>query len=883
MPDNGFRRVRDIFSRHPRHEVEDELAFHLEQRVRDYMAQGMDERSARERAHERLGDLTNVRTECTTLLTDERRTNARRRWLDDLRQDVRTGVRAALHAPLFTSMAIATLALGVGANAAVFGVVKAVLLDSLPYRDADRLVRIYSRFADSELDRSSVSPGAFHDMATRTRSFAQLSAFRWGMFDVAYVSDGGARVLDGTLVDAEFFVTLGVQPMQGRAFTRADEDIPVVLLSYNAWQREFGGAPILNRTLRISGEAYEVIGVLPRGFAGPMGDADLWFPLDLKPSLADPVGARGQHWLGIVGRLAPGVTLATAMHEMAALAEQLEREHPDSDNGRAFVAFPMREAMAGDTRTPLVLLMASAALVLLVTCANLAGALLSRMLSRRRELAVRIALGAGRGRLVRQLLTETAVLALAGALLGLLIASASLYALRTLALPALPPYAVLSLDAGAVIVTLVVALATALAFGAAPALAASGAQPQSALRGEGRGVSEGRRTSVLRGSLVAAQIAISLSLLVGAGLLMRSLWLMSTAPLGFDPDSTMSGYVQLSAMRYANPDARGHFLDELTTRLRAVPGVTDVATASQLPATDMTQNVLTIDGVTLPGDGPTFIPYMSVSDDWFRTLRIAVKRGRTFGPQDLPDGTPVIVISETMARRYWPDRDPIGARIRISPQTAEQWGIIVGVVADLRSDPALAEPAPLAYASNRQDVSRTGRVFVLRTDADPATLVRPFERTLAALDAEIPLRDPKTLRTWIDERLASRRLPALLMMSFGALALLLAAVGIYAMFASLAAAREAEFGIRMALGSSRREIATLVLRQGAAWLVAGLVVGAAGVVLVGTLLRGLLFGVPPLDPVALGTAVIVLTVTATIALLGPVRRATHVDPNRILR
>ena len=886
MPANDrFRRAaRRIFSQQPRAEVEDELSFHLEQRVRDYMAQGMDEAAARAAAHERLGDLQHVSAECTTLLTDERRAERRRDWFGDVRQDVRVGVRGALHSPLFTLMAIATVALGVGANAAVFGVVKAVLLNGLPYADADRLVRVYSHFAGSDDDRSSVSAGAYTDMAAQLRSFSSMTAFNWTTFDVAYLTDAGARVLRGAVVDDRFFTTLGVRASAGRTFTREDVDEAVVMLSHDAWQREFGGAPsTLGTTLRISGQAYEVVGILPRGFVGPVGKADFWFVLDLAPTLANLAGAREQHWTGVVGRLAEGVTIASAQQELDALSVQLAREYPKSDQGRDFVAVSLRESMVGDTRTPLLLLMASAALVLLVTCANLAGALLSRSISRRRELAVRAALGAGRGRLIRQLLTETAVLAVAGAVVGLMIAALSLQALRAFALPWLPAHAELSLDPNAMIVTLVIAVATLLAFGMAPAFAASGSQPQLALRGEGRGTSEGRRARILRGGLVTAQIAVSLSLLAGAALLLRSLWLLTTAPLGFEPDGVLSGVVQLHAERYIQPAPRVQFFDELTTQLRALPGVTAVAHASQLPSPTMTQNHLTIEGRKLPGDGPTFIPYMSVSDDWFRTMRIAVRSGRTFGVEDVRDGTPAIVISETMARRYWPDSDPIGARIRISPQTAEEWGVIVGVVADLRDDPALAEPTPLVYASNRQDFARTGRVFVVRTAGDPATLAQPFSRALAALDPEIPLREQKTLRTWIDERLAARRLPALLMMSFGALALLLAAVGIYAMFASFAAAREAEFGIRMALGSSPRAIAGLVLRQGGTWMLAGLAIGGAGVVVVGGLLRGLLFGIPPLDPVAIGAAAGVLVLSATIALIGPVRRATRVDPNRILR
>jgi putative ABC transport system permease protein len=880
-----FRRMSlGFFEPRPDAEIDDEVAFHIEQRVRDYMASGLDEEAARAAARERFGDVESVRRECAQLLRAERRAEARRDWFGDLMQDIRFGARAALASPAFTLMAVVTLALGTGANAAAFGVIKSVLLDSLPYSDGDRLVRIYSQFGSADTERSSVSPGAFVDLAERLQTLTDVSAFRFGTFDVAYVGDAAPRVLSGAMVDAEFFNSLGVGLSSGRPFTETDEALSVVMLSHALWQRELGADPeVIGRTLHISGGSYEVVGILPRGFVGPMGDADVWFRLDLDPVLANPVSARDQHYLGVIGRLAPGRTLDAVRSELDGLSDQLAREHPGTDSGRDFLALPLREAMAGETRTPLLLLMASAALVLLVTCANLAGALLTRTIARRREFAVRLALGAGRSRLVRQLLTETAVLALIGAGAGILLAIAGLEALRALALPVLPAYADLSLDAGAVAVTLLVAFTTAVGFGTVPALAASGWEPQGALREGGRGAMEGRRSRHLRGALLAAQIAVSLSLLTGAGLLVRSLWTMTSAPLGFEPDGALTGTVQLHAMRYQMPEARIRFFDELHARLAALPGVQDVAMASQLPSADMTRNALAIEGVTFESDGPIFIQYTSVSDEYFRTMQTPIRSGRTFDARDHQDGTPSIVISEAMARRYWPSGDAIGARIRISPQTAERWGVIIGVVADLRSDPALPHPEPMAYASIRQDPWRTGRAFVVRTQQDPAALIAPFQQELAALDPEMPLRNAKTLRAWIDERLVTRRLPVLLMTAFGALTLVLTSVGIYAMFASLATSREPEFGIRMALGSTPRAIGALVLRQGGLWMAWGFAGGLVGVAFVASLLRNLLFQIEPLDPIALAMALLALGASATIALLVPVRRATRVDPITAMR
>ncbi|HUQ81515.1 MAG TPA: ABC transporter permease [Gemmatimonadaceae bacterium] len=808
----------------------------------------------------------------------------RRDWLDDLRQDLRYGVRSALRSPLFSLLAVITLALGIGANAAVFGVVKSVLLDALPYKDAGRLVRVYARWTSAPAEAQSVSPGVADDFARRLRSFSSIAPFNFNTFDVAYADANGPHVLPGALVAGTFFSTLGVRAALGRALMPADATAPVVMLSDAAWRREFGADPgVIGRKLRVDGGPVEVVGVLPKGFVGPMGNADLWFALDLTRSLRTPATARGQHWLGIVARLAPGITPDAAQREVDRLGADLAREYPQSDVGRTFAVVPLRAAMVGDTRTPLLVLMASAGLVLVITCANLAGALLARTISRRKEMAVRVALGAGRGRLVRQLLTESMVIALAGAAVGLALALAGLGALRTMALPGLPPYADLSLDAGTAVATLAAALFVGCAFGLAPALAAGRWQPQGTLREETRGSSESRRSRRLRGMLVSAQIAVSLSLLVGAGLLARSLWAMMSAPLGFEPSGVLTGRVELPRSRYATPEVRAQLFRRLEERLATLPGVTGVTSTTQIASPTMSSNVLSIDGVTLSGDGPTFIPYMSVSDSYFRTLGISLRQGRTFGAEDTPDAPPAIVISEAMARRYWPSGGAVGARIRISPHTAERWGVVVGVVGDVRVSPAIVAPQAMAYASNRQDFLWTGRDFLVRTTGEPNALLRPVQRELAAIDASVPLRDPKTLAAIVDERLAGRRFPVLLMSAFGVLALALVSVGVYAMFASMAAAREREFGVRVALGSTRGAIAALVLRQGAGWMILGLVGGMVGVVFVARFVRDMLYAVAPYDPIALGIALAVLLTCGIVALLVPVRRATRVDPITVLR
>ena len=875
------------FEASPEAQVDDELAFHVEQRVRDYVARGMSPDAARSAALERLGDLAGVRQECAEMLTEDQLAERRRDWFDDLRQDIRFGVRSALRAPLFSLLAVITLALGVGANAAVFSAVKSVLLDALPFADADRVVRIYARMEDGSLERSSISAAMTVDLAARQRSFSHVGTFYREGIDVTVTRDGTPRVWRATLAATGFFATLGVSPAAGRAIADADCQTgvaPVAMLSYSAWQREFGGDPrAIGQKILINGESYEIVGVLPRGFVGPAGVSDVMLPLDITPALRDPIRARQQHWLAMVGRLRAGTTLDAASRDLTAIAAGLARDYPTAQTGVSLTLYRIRDDMVGDTRTPLLVLMASAALVLVITCANLAGALISRSLARRKEFAVRVALGAGGGRLVRQLLTESMVLAVAGGALGLVLAAASLAAVQSVATTALPAYAHLSLDVGAIATTAALALLTGVAFGLVPALAAGRGNTQVTLRDETRGSSESVSTRRARGLLVAGQIALCVSLLAGAGLLVRSLWAMANAPLGFSPDGVLTFRVQLPTNTYKTNVSVAQFFDQFSDRIRALPSVQSVANTSELPTPNMNRNGLAIDGIAWPnGQAPPFIANQNVSDEYFRTLNIPLREGRTFSAVDRPGAPMSIVISETMARRYWPNGNAIGARILLGPERGIPRMQVVGIVGDVRNDPARPQPEPMTYASSRQD-GWSSRFMLVRTSGDPNALIKPIERQLATLDKSFTIRDATPFTQVLSTQLAPRRLPVVLMTAFGGLALLLASVGVYAMFASMAASREREFGVRIALGSSPASIARLVLRQGGRWMLLGLVIGAFGVSLVGRALSSVLYGVRPYDPIALGVAGVALVACATVALLVPVRRATRVDPIRVLR
>jgi len=868
----------------PESEVEDELRFHLEERVARNVASGMSPEAARRAALTRFGDVAGVRDECAKLLTADRKAESRRAWFDDLRQDLRFALRSAVHAPLFSLLAVVTLALGIGANAAVFGVVKSVLLDALPYSDPGRLMRIYSPLKASNALRGALSAGTVSDIRERQHSFSSSGAFQ-GVRDVTYTGTDVPQVMKAMWLEPALLRTLGVHPIRGAGFRDEDgahDTVTVAMLAYGAWQRVFGGDPkVIGKTIRINGLPRTVVGVLPRDFVPPENQADFFLPLGMAAFMRDPVSVRGSHSFGLVGRLKPGVSPAAAERELAGIGDELEKLYLKDNVGIGLNGVPLRDAMVGDTRTPLLVLLASAALVLLITCANLAGALLSRTIARRKEFAVRVALGAGRGRLVRQLLTESLVLAFVGAAAGMGLALLGLGALRGLSIAALPSYASLSLDSGAIAVTFGLALITGLAFGVGPALSVGRSDPQRTLRDETRGASESVKTRRMRGVLVASQIGLCVSLLAAAALLARGLLAITSAPIGVNTDGLLTFTLQVPGGKYRTAASHNQLHDDVERSIRALPGVTDVASMSSLPTTVTNSNGIFIEGSPwAPNEAVPFILTVIASGDYFRTLGIPLKQGRVFNASDRPESPQVIIINEALARKYWPKGNAVGSRIHIGPPGPDLL-TIVGVVGNVRNDPTHLMPETMMYIANSQ--APFGDTFAVRAAGNPTALLPAVRRAISAVDRVIPMYKVSTLNDVIGDAFRARRLPVVLMTAFGSLALLLASVGVYAMFASMAAAREREFGVRVALGSTRGAIAGLVLRQGGTWMVIGLAFGAVGVVVASRLVRTQLFGVPALDPIAIGLAVVALLACASVALLVPVRRATRVDPITVLR
>jgi putative ABC transport system permease protein len=819
--------------------------------------------------------------------------------LPSLLQDIRYAARRLVASPGFTAAAIVTIALGVGANAAIFGVAKSVLLDALPYADADRLVRFYGGLRDDARQRGPLTAGAVTDIAARQQSFSSMAAFVSMVGDAVYGGEEGPRVAKVSWVEPSLFDTLGVVMAQGRALrgedaasglvplsggAQGDDTATSVVISHDAWHRLFLGDPaVVGRETLVSGAPRTIVGVLPENFIGPVGEADFYFAFDIAPVATHAIAARRSGWLGLVGRLKPGVNETTAQSEIATIWAQMKRDHPEEIT-QALAIVPMRDALVGDTRTPLVVLLASAGFVLLVACANLAGVQLSRALSRRREFAVRVALGAGRARIVRQVMSESVLLGLTGGVAGLLLATLALTVLQGLVASALPSHAALSLDGGAILAAVLVALAAGFAFGAAPALAIATTDPQATLREETRGTSETRRSRTLRGALVACQLALCISLLAGAGLLGRSLWAMSSAPLGFAPERVLTATVRLPPRVYAAPQARAAFYDSFAERLRSMPGVTEVARANSLPTVIGQRMGLAVDGVVPADRAEPFVLSAAVSDEYFRSLEIPLRQGRIFDRRDVTvDAQPVAIISESTARRFWPGGNAVGARMRLGPDRSSPLVEVVGIVGDVRNDRARADAEPIVYmpmsTRNAPFLSR----YLIRADGDVLALVRAAERELAALDASLVLENATLLTEVAGQGLVGRQLPMVLIGAFGVLALLLASVGVYAMFASMVVAREGEFAVRIALGSQPAAVARLVLRQGIGWIAAGLVGGVIGIVFVSRLVGDLLYEVSPFDPLALGVAIAVLAICAAVALLIPLRRAMAVEPADVLR
>ena len=879
MPASGWDRFRGWFGPDPKKDVEDELEFHLEMRIRELIQRGETPERARELALRRFGDYETSRTECVEI--DERRSRrmARTEYFSELRRDLAYAMRTLRRTPGFTTVAIASLALGIGATTAIFSVVHGVILQSLPYRDAERLHEVRTVYPDGT--GYPLSAPDFMSVREGNRVFDRVEAFSGGAFTL--LGAGEPREVRGASISDGLFEMLGFSMALGRGFAR-EENQPgranVAVLGHDFWQREFGGdRSVLGRTLSVGGDPYTVVGVLAPGANLP-DRVDMYAPLEYDStfSATTSVTRRGE-FLRVLGRAKPELTPATINADLARVGTALQGQFPETNERLTFNASSLRDLIIGDVRRPLLILFGAVAFVLLVACANVANLLLARVSVRQDELAVRAALGAGRGRLVRQLMTEAVVLGLAGGIVGLLIAYWGTTALVAAQPADIPRLDEIGVNRTVVFFTLVTAVVTGLAFGVLPALQATGGALMGTLREGGRGAGAGRNTNRVRSGLVVAEMALAVMLLMGAGLLIRSFIEMTRVNPGFQPERAMSLRVVLQGERYAAATPRRMALDQLTTRLRALPGVTAVGAASTLPLNGRGSLVdFALGDAPPPPNVNAEIGMISITPEYLATIGTPLLRGRNFTPADDSLAPRVALINEAGARLWFAGEDPIGKRPRAGGAERE----IVGIVADvLQRDPGQAA-LPLMYTPYGQRTTGTVRV-IIRSAADPLALAPAVRAELSALDPNLPVPELVPLGQLLTTSMARPRFYTSLLTLFAAVALALAAIGIFGVLSYSVAQRSREISIRMALGASATGVVRMIVRNAMTLAAVGVLVGVVGAIALGRVLRSQLFGVSVADPMTFGAVILVLVLISAVASYLPARRAAALDPANALR
>ena len=876
-------------------ELVEELAAHLTELYDDALAEGLSPPDARARAlhvldaSDRLRETLQARQPAMTRrisawsrqeIAPGRSKGVLMSW-SSISRDARHAVRMILNAPAFSLIAICTFAVGIGVNTAVFSVINGVLLHPLPYPDADQITMIWMDNRRQGIKEDITSYPNYRDWRDQNSSFAHVAGVTPSSFTLTGV--GEAERLMGAETTANFFAVMGLPPVIGRTFAVENEvegQDSVTVISHGLWQRRFGGAhDVIGRTITLNGRPHEVIGVMPAALQMPE-KTELWKPL--APSKEELEG-RGFFWLPVMGRLKPGISVEQAQAEMTGIASRLEQTY-QANRGFGVYLESLREQLIGDVERPLIILLSAVGFVLLIACANLANLMLGRTSARRKEIAIRSALGAGRGRVIRQIVTETFVLALIGAALGLILAYWTTGFFVALGGETIPRADVIGLSGPVLAFALLLATAAALLAGIVPAIQAARADVADHLREGGRqsGATASRRT---RSVLVAAEVALALVLLTGAGLLVRTLWSMQTKPRGFTTENVAKVTIGLSAVSYPRPENAREFWARLLDRVRALPGVEAAATT-----TGVLQPVVTNSGTfsfegkpPLPPEERAEFPVERVSPGFFETLNIPLVRGRTFTEQDHATATLVIVINESLARMGWGDEDPIGRRMKSGgPDSTSPWLTVIGVIRDIHRADVTRAIRPELYRSSLQQTPGT-QTLIVRTAGDPSSIIPLIRREVNALDPQLALYRVGTLEEEFAKTLTQPRFQATLLAVFAAIALLLAAIGVYGVTSHAVRQRTQEVGIRMALGAHRGEVLKLILTQHLQPAIAGLIIGVIGAVLLSRYIRSLLYGVGPTDPLTFTVTAGALLAVAAAASWIPAWRATRVDPLNALR
>ncbi|HJQ25492.1 MAG TPA: ABC transporter permease [Blastocatellia bacterium] len=878
-------------------EIIEELSQHLDDRYAERRAAGASIAEARRAALNELSSSEILRQELRRV---ERRvvpepvvfgSNRRINMLADLWQDLRFGARLLLKQPGFTFIALLTLCLGIGATTAIFSVVNAVLLKPLPYAQPEQLMIVYGNFPALNASPMRLSLPEYVDLQQQTRSFAVSGVFdSSGSANLAPDAGGMPERVERAMLTPTMFAVLQAAPLRGRIFTAEEAQAGrdnVVVLSYGLWQRRYAGrADVIGQEMVINGRNSTIIGVMPPEFAFPPR-AEIWQPLWFPAEMYDQQ-RRGARGLEVLARLQPGISMRQAQAELEQLGAQLTEQYPQNygaERRYQMLAAPLLEDYVGELKPALLLLAGAVLFVLLIACANVANLLLTRAATRRQELAVRLALGAGRGRLLRQLLTESVLLALAGGAAGLLLAVWGVQWLLRFVPDNLPRFSAVAVDGRVLAFTALASLLTGVIFGLAPALQATRAEVNEALRESGR---TGTGAPRLRNAFVVAEVALALVLLAGAGLTLKSFWRLQAVEPGFNPDGVLTFRMLLPFTTHPQTAQRTAFFGQVLTRLRALPGVASAGAVSRIPmAPGDNSGTMTGENSAIgPNDPQVETEMRWASPAYFQTMGITLLSGRDFSDADAEGAPPVAIVDESFVRRFYPNEDPIGKRIkRGGPRSTRPWKTIVGVVRSVRNQRLDATSLPQAYFPVLQEADEMYNLsFAIRVSGgEPAALAESVRGAVLAVDPGQPIFDVKPLRQIVSDSVALKRLALLLLSLFAGVALVLAASGIYGVMSYSVTQRTREIGLRMALGAQAVDVLRLVVRQGLQLALIGVALGLAAALALTRLLKALLFGVSATDPLTLAGIALLLLSVALIACFVPARRATRIDPLAALR
>jgi putative ABC transport system permease protein len=799
--------------------------------------------------------------------------------MDSLIKDLRFAIRSLVKRPGFTAITLIALALGIGANTAIFSLVNAVILRPLPYPESEQLVWVYGNIRNGG-NRASVSPLDFTDYRNQNKTFEQFAATSTVPLPITLTGSGEPERLQTSAVTGNFFQAFGVSPVLGRGFSLDNEEPgqeQVTVLSYALWQKRFGGDPaIVNKTIALDGKSYEVVGVMGQDVTFPQV-VDLWIPMTFE----DPdMKQRKAHFLRPYGRLKAGVTLAQAQADTDLIAAQLEQQFPQSNTGWNLRLIPLREQLVGSSRTTLFILFGAVGFVLLIACANVANLLLVRAAARQKEIALRTALGASRWRIVRQMITESLLLAICGGALGAVLAAWGVQLLVKLSEGSIPPTAKVNIDAKVLGFTLLISLITGFLFGLAPAFRTANVNLIDSLKDGLRGGSESTLRNRTRSLLVVFESAVAVMLLIGAGLLVRSLVALQNVNPGFDAESVLTMRIDLSRSKYDKPEKTSNFFQQLQARVAGLPGVENVGLVTELPLSGQPNDIpFTVEGRPPVAPGNEFdADFRRINENYFSALRIPLLRGRNFTPQEVRQGDKLTIVSQQLVDTVFPNEDPLGKRL-VSAMGGVAFEII-GVVGDLRHRSLERDPFPTMYfptlASGRTNL-------VVRTHGDPMSIVGAIRKEVQAIDPDQPIAAVKPMTEWVETSVAAPRYRTTLLALFAALAMVLAATGIYGVMSYSVAQRTHEIGVRMALGARRFDVLKLVVRQGMLLTIVGVIVGLGGAFALTRVMSSLMFGVTTKDPITFVAVAALLVVVAFIACFVPARRATKVDPLIALR